>query len=824
MTVNRSGRIGAQAGFHDRSENEQERFFSHMPARPPDPLPLTVRDAAAAQPGTAAFAQFRSVAGLGAIFFAVSLACLWCARAAGPLALRWCANAVAMVWLATRPTAGWPLGLAAVAIGGVLAGGVAGEPAWLTLSSMPVNLIEIVLGGVALKRLATPEQAVGRPVALVTGLLLAVVLPAAAGAVLAAWFYGAPGVSGFGALWREWFAAHAIGGLLVLPAGLLMASFKRIRHDHDRLDHLALDLQRLYKTPPSLMHSVEVTLHAIADGVVSLDDTGRITYVNPVAEQLLGWPLAEARGMAFGHVVRLFDQASGQPLPNPIERCLTGHAGAEVSHEATLRDRDGREYGVRNSVSPIVGQNGELLGAVMVFQDVTESRELSRQLAHLAHHDSLTELPNRALFQSRVRQACHAASVPPRTFAVVFLDLDHFKHVNDSLGHAVGDELLKTLAQRLTTALRPGDIVSRLGGDEFVMLLADVGGPDEIGEAAQKILREVARPCVLEGTELTVGISLGIAIYPQDGEDPDTLMKHADAAMYRAKRGGRNRYQFFSREVDQAASERLQLEVDMRRGLSEGQFVAHYQPIMDVVSGLPVAMEALARWNPDGRGPQEPHTFIPVAEESGLIVPLGETMLRQACEQLREWRHSALSAMTIAVNVSPVQLAHAQFVDSVSDILADTGIEGSQLAFEITESTLMSQPEDTLETLLRIKALGIRIAIDDFGTGYSSLSHLKRFPVDSVKIDRSFVRDLETDPDDRELARAIVAMSRSLRLRVVAEGVETEGQASMLSAMGCTSLQGHLYARAAGGEATAAWLHPRMLVSPAPEEGFAVAA
>ncbi|OYY61611.1 MAG: hypothetical protein B7Y51_09845, partial [Burkholderiales bacterium 28-67-8] len=417
-----------------------------------------------------------------------------------------------------------------------------------------------------------------------------------------------------------------------------------------------------------------------------------------------------------------------------------------------------------------------------------------------------------------------AASVHPRTFAVVFMDLDHFKHVNDSLGHAVGDELLQTLAHRLTTALRPGDTVSRLGGDEFVMLLSDIGGPDEIGAVAQKILREVALPCVLEGTEVTVGISLGISIYPQDGEDPDTLMKHADAAMYRAKRGGRNRYQFFSREVDQAASERLQLEVDMRRGLSEGQFVAHYQPIMDVVSGLPVAMEALARWTSDARGPQEPDAFIPVAEESGLIVPLGEAMLRQACEQLREWRHSALSAMTIAVNVSPVQLAHAQFVDSVSDILEDTGVEGSQLAFEITESTLMSHPEDTLETLLRIKALGIRIAIDDFGTGYSSLSHLKRFPVDSVKIDRSFVRDLETDPDDRELARAIVAMSRSLRLRVVAEGVETEGQASMLSAMGCTSLQGHLYARAAGGDATAAWLHPRMLVSPAQEEGFAVAA
>ncbi len=795
-----------------------------MSARPPTLMPTKANGAAALQRWAALPEQFRPVAAMGSVYFTASLLCLWLARTAGPVPVLWCANAVAMVWLATRTLDEWPLSIGVVAIAGVLAGGVAGEPAWLTLSSVLINLIEVGLGGWLLQRLALPAQGAIRPVMLVAGLLLAAALPAAVGALAAASLYAFAGLSGFGTLWVEWFQGRAIGSLVVLPVGVLIASTERLRQDRYKLDHLAGDLQRLYETPPSLMHSVEVTLHAIADGVVSVDDAGRITYLNPVAEKLLGWPLAEARGQAFGLVVRLFDQASGQSLPSPIERCLSGLAGAEVSHDAMLRDRDGRECEVRDSVSPIVGKDGELLGAVIVFQNVTESRELTRQLGHLSHHDSLTGLPNRTVFQSRVRQACESASVHPRTFAVVFMDLDHFKHVNDSLGHAVGDELLMTLTKRLTTALRSGDTVSRLGGDEFVMLLDDIGGPDEIGEVAQKILREVALPCVLEDTELTVGISLGIAIYPQDGEDPDTLMKHADAAMYRAKRGGRNRYQFFSREVDQAASERLQLEVDIRRGLSEGQFVAHYQPIMDVVSGLPVAMEALARWTSDARGPQQPDAFIPVAEESGLIVPLGEAMLRQACEQLRDWRDSALSSMTIAVNVSPVQLAHAQFVDSVSDILDDTGVDGSQLAFEITESTLMTQPEDTLATLLRIKALGISIAIDDFGTGYSSLSHLKRFPVDSVKIDRSFVRDLETDPDDRELARAIVAMSRSLRLRVVAEGVETEGQASMLSAMGCTALQGHLYARAAGVDTTSAWLHPRMLVDPAQNEGLAVAA
>lgn len=555
---------------------------------------------------------------------------------------------------------------------------------------------------------------------------------------------------------------------------------------------------------------IEVTLHSIGDGVVTTDDQGRITYLNPVAENLVGYRLNEARGRAFGDVVHLFDQNSGAALASPIEACLHDKRIAGVPQSAVLRDGRGKEYGVQSSVAPLLGKEQSLLGAVMVFQDVTEARALSQKLAYLAHHDSLTDLPNRVLFQDRVHQACQFGLRHRSSFAVVFMDLDHFKHVNDSLGHAVGDELLKTVARRLTGTLRGSDTVCRLGGDEFVMLLSDITGPDDVGEVAKKILREVATPCTLQGTEVSVGISLGIAVFPDDGEDPETLMKHADAAMYRSKREGRNRYQFFSKSVDQAASARLRLEADIRRGLAEGQFVAHYQPIIDAVSGAPVALEALARWNRPEQGVQGPFVFITVAEESGLIVALGSQMLRQACEQLRAWRGSALGQLTIAVNVSPVQLAAGGFVEMVAETLRSTGVVGTQLAFEITESTLMHDPDATLHILQQIKALGIRIAVDDFGTGYSSLSHLKRFPVDSVKIDRSFVRDLETDPDDRELAKAIVAMSRSLRLRVVAEGVETEAQASMLGAMGCTSLQGFLYARPIDAEAVTAWLRERL--------------
>jgi diguanylate cyclase (GGDEF)-like protein/PAS domain S-box-containing protein len=551
---------------------------------------------------------------------------------------------------------------------------------------------------------------------------------------------------------------------------------------------------------------IEVTLQSIGDGVVTTDDHGLITYMNPVAETLVGHRLGDAQGRAFGQVVHMFDDVTGAPLSSPIEKCLDGKRIARVTQNAVLRDRQGKEYGVQNSVAPILGKNGLLQGAVMVFQDVSEARALSQRLAYLAHHDSLTDLPNRVLFQDRVHQACQFALRHRTRFAVIFMDLDHFKHVNDSLGHAVGDELLKTVSQRLTGTLRGSDTVCRLGGDEFVMLLLDVGGPDDVAEVAKKILREVGLPCVLEGTEVNVGISLGIAVFPSDGEDSETLMKHADAAMYRSKREGRNRYQFFSRTVDEAASARLRLEADMRRGLAEGQFIAHYQPIIDAASGQPVALEALARWDRPEHGLQGPFVFITVAEECGLIAPLGAAMLRQACEQLRAWRGTALSHITIAVNVSPVQLANADFVDTVADTLQSTGVDGAQIVFEITESTLMTDPEATLGILRRIKALGIRIAVDDFGTGYSSLSHLKRFPVDSVKIDLSFVRDLETDPDDRELAKAIVAMSRSLRLRVVAEGVETDAQAEMLTAMGCTSLQGFLYAKPVDAITVGHWL------------------
>jgi diguanylate cyclase (GGDEF)-like protein len=391
----------------------------------------------------------------------------------------------------------------------------------------------------------------------------------------------------------------------------------------------------------------------------------------------------------------------------------------------------------------------------------------------------------------------------------MFLDLDHFKRVNDSLGHAVGDELLKTVARRLTHTLRASDTVGRLGGDEFVILVADIDGPAPAAEVARKVLADLAQSCLLEGTEISIRVSLGIAMFPEDGADPDILMKRADAAMYRSKREGRNRFDFYSPDMDEPATERLQIEADMRHGIAAGEFVAHYQPVVNASNRAPVAVEALARWMRGGRGMELPDTFIPIAEETGMIVALGASILQQACGQLSLWAGGPLSHIRIAVNVSKLQLADPGFVDTVAEALRRTGAPGGQLEIEITESTLMNFPERALAVLSQLKKLGVRIALDDFGTGYSSLSILKSFPVDIVKIDRSFVSDLETNPDDREVVNAILAMSRSLRLDVVAEGVERDSQASILASMKCPSLQGFLFSVPADAERTSAWLSRR---------------
>ena len=422
-----------------------------------------------------------------------------------------------------------------------------------------------------------------------------------------------------------------------------------------------------------------------------------------------------------------------------------------------------------------------------------ERKQYQQQIEHQANYDALTGLPNRNLLHDRLKQAVYAQR-SARAVAVVFLDLDHFKFVNDSLGHSIGDKLLKGIGERLRQVLRDGDTVARIGGDEFVLILNDQTRDDVIFRAMQRINAKLAEPFVIDGKELYVTCSAGISLYPQDGTDVETLLKNADAAMYRAKEHGRNNFQFYTAEMNSKVNERLALENSLRRALERREFVLHYQTKVDVNTGAIVGAEALLRWNHPGRGLLLPDLFVPLAEETGLIVPIGEWVLREACTQNQAWRTEGLPPITVSVNVSARQFRQGVLVDAVSRILAETGLDACFLEMELTESMIMHNADAVVATLRQLTALGVQLSVDDFGTGYSSLAYLKNLPIDTLKIDQSFVRDIVAGaPDHRVLARAIISIGHSLDLKVVAEGVETEAQLEYLRKHGCDEVQGYYF-------------------------------
>ncbi len=460
-----------------------------------------------------------------------------------------------------------------------------------------------------------------------------------------------------------------------------------------------------------------------------------------------------------------------------------------AADEALKRARDELEVRVLERTAELAGANALLQG------EIVERRQAEARVHHMAYHDSLTGLPNRALLADRLDRAMLAAQRSDRRLAVMFLDLDRFKTINDSLGHLTGDQLLKEVASRLCRAVRASDTVARLGGDEFVVLVPGIRSTDEAARVAEKIIEALAVPFPLEGRMLHITPSIGICIYPDDGADVETLMRHADGAMYHAKAAGRNNYQFFTQKMNVAAAQHFELESSLRSALALGQFEPHFQPIIDIASRRVHTMEVLLRWRRPNQGLVMPDSFIPLIEENGLIVPIGEWVMRRACEQSVEWQRMGLEPVPLAVNLSPRQFMHRGLVDSIRRILDETGIDPSLIEFEITETALMQHGEHTMEILGQINAMGIRLSIDDFGTGYSSLAYLKRFPVKKIKIDRAFIKDLEESAEDRAIVAAIIALSGSLQLSVVAEGVETEGQFALLQAQGCHYAQGYLFSR-----------------------------
>ena len=552
----------------------------------------------------------------------------------------------------------------------------------------------------------------------------------------------------------------------------------------------------------------QVTLNSIGDAVLTTDLLGNVTYMNLVAEAMTGWSRGDALGRPFAEVLKLIDGTTREPAVNPMQRAIQEDKPVGLAIDCLLVRRDGFESAIEDTAAPIHNRNGRVAGAVIVFHDVSISRAMAQNMAHLAQHDFLTGLPNRMLLTERLAHAIGLANRHKKQVALLFLDLDDFKQVNDSLGHAIGDLLLQSIAERLKAGVRATDTVCRQGGDEFVILLAEIEQPQDAARVADTLLASLAMPHMIEGHELHVTVSIGISVYPNDGIDLDAVLQNADTAMFHAKSCGRNNYQFFRADMNTRAVRRQFVESSLRRALKQGEFLLHYQPQIDLASKRMIGAEALIRWQDPDLGLVYPTQFVPIAEECGLIVPVGRWVMREACRQIQAWLDAGLDAVPVAVNISAMEFRHRGFLEGVAQMLKETGLAPSYLELELTESILMHDTEASSSVLRGLKAMGVKLALDDFGTGFSSLSYLKRFPIDKLKIDQSFVHDITSDADSATIVSAVIGMGKNLKQRVVAEGVETAKQLEFLLARQCEEGQGFLFSHPVSAEKFA-----RLLVS-----------
>lgn len=671
------------------------------------------------------------------------------------------------------------------------------------------------------------------------------------------------------------------------------------------------------------------TLHCISDAVIATDIEGKIRFMNPVAESAMGQSLEQAIDTHIEQLMTLLNENSRAFIENPVPRTLKSRQVTTMDCPTLLVNHDGTEFPVEDGAAPILDDDGSLLGAVMVFRDITERRHMEtllreseerfhsafdlasigmaltavdggflqvnnslteifgyskaelleanlqmlthldhpdnalslrlrqlladelpsfqiemechhkivgkavwtllsaslvrnvddepqyfiiqiqditnrkfaeQQLIYLANHDPLTGLLNREQFHSRLTQALANVQRHDTKLALMFLDLDRFKLINDTLGHRLGDLLLQAVSDRLSASVRAQDILGRLGGDEFIILVNDVTHVDDVARVAEKTIELLTQPFSLQGHDIVVTASIGISVYPDDGKDGHTLLMNADAAMYLAKERGKNNYQFYTLAMTERSLERMTIERGLRQALANNELRLHYQPQIDLTTGLATSVEALVRWQHPQWGLIYPERFISVAEETGLIVPIGTWVLRTACQQVKTWRDHDGPFSSVAVNLSPRQFLENNLYQTVKQTLADTGLNPAALELEITESAIMQDPESTLQVLKQLRELGVRLSIDDFGTGYSSLTYLRQFPVQSVKIDKSFVEDIPSEEGSRTLVSAIIALTHELKLLVVAEGVETEAQLSFLSGQQCDSLQGFIFSKPESSE------------------------
>ena len=538
----------------------------------------------------------------------------------------------------------------------------------------------------------------------------------------------------------------------------------------------------------------QVTLRCIGDGVVCVDNLENITFLNLVAEKTTGWSSGEAVGRPVTEVFNTADNRSSKPNRSTATAIMGIQAQHSVSSCILIR-RDDSVIPIESSIAPIHNREGQGIGTVIVFRDVSAARTAASMIAHAAQHDVLTGLPNRLLLNDRIDQAIILAQASAMQMAVLFLDLDGFKYINDSLGHSIGDKLLQSIAIRLVNCVRNTDTVSRQGGDEFVVLLSEVKQPHAAAAIAAKILKEIALPHSIDRHELHVTASIGVSAYPEDGTNAETLIKNADTAMYQAKENGRQGFRFFTPAMNTRAVERQSIEASLRRALERDEFTLHYQPKVCLRSGAIVGAEALIRWMHPVRGMVPPAQFIPIAEDCGLIAPIGKWVMRKACEQARIWVDAGYPAIGIAVNVSAAELKEDGFLDDLLVILKQTRLDPRLLELELTESVLMRRVDSTVTILRTLRERGVQVAVDDFGTGYSSLSYLRIFPLDVLKIDQSFVRQIATNGSDAAIVTAVIGMAQTLKLKVVAEGVETRGELEFLQAHQCDEAQGYYFSK-----------------------------
>lgn len=536
-------------------------------------------------------------------------------------------------------------------------------------------------------------------------------------------------------------------------------------------------------------------LDSMGDGVIVADADGKLMFMNPAAEHIIGH---DPQATTHDDLVEQFcaylpaTVTDGKNEEIPLVRAIRGEVfdAAEVLMRHAIAPR---AAWLSMTGRPLKDSAGTSRGGVVVFRDTTEQKQTEQRLHYLANYDPLTRLPHRMLFADRLRQSLARAHWQNRLIALLFVDLDRFKAINDSLGHAVGDQLLVTVAERLLSCAREGDTVARLGGDEFALILVDIAQQADVQKVVQKIQTLLPSPVTIEEHEILITSSMGISLYPSDGDDPDTLLKNADTAMYQAKQLGRNRYQYYSADMGVQATERINLENALRRALDRDEFQLHYQPLFDIPSGRIIGMEALLRWTHPELGNITPATFIPLAEDSGLIMPIGAWVLRTACRQNRDWQDAGYTPMRVAVNLSAKQFQQQDMLTVVTQVLEETGLAARYLEVELTESVM--QNAEAASGLRALMETGVQIVIDDFGTGYASLSYLKHFPLDKLKIDQSFICGTPHDIDNTAITTAIIAMAHTLRLKVVAEGVETVEQLEFLRGLGCDEAQGYYLGR-----------------------------